>query len=279
MSQKLCLFIENALVLAMKKISLFALIGIAIIAASCSGFDKLLKSRDYPLMYKEGLKYYENGEHYRYTTIFEQLTPVYRGTAQADTIEFYLSQGYYHQGDYLLAAHYFDRFRQNYPRSPFLEQAEYMYAYCFYKSSPRPLLDQETSKKAISAFSEFITRYPNSSKKAEVNRILTDLRSKLVEKSYLSAKLYYDMRDYKAAITALKNSTYEFPDSEYREEILYMILESSYSLADNSVPEKRRERFQNTLDEYYNLLGEFPETRYKREAERIYANSIKVIEN
>jgi outer membrane protein assembly factor BamD len=58
-----------------------------------------------------------------------------------------------------------------------------------------------------------------------------------------------------------------------------MILESSYNLADNSVPEKRRERFQATLDEYYNLMGEFPETKYKREAERIYASSIKVVEN
>lgn len=276
---KIVFIYVNALFLIMKRVSLFVLIVIAILATSCSGFDKLLKSRDYPLMYKEGLKYYEEGDHYRYTTIFEQLSPVYKGTAQADTIEFYLSQGYFHQGDFLLAAHYFDRFRQNYPRSSFTEEAEYMYAYCFYKSSPRPLLDQEATKNAISALSEFITRYPNSSKKAEVNTILTELRSKLVEKSYLSAKLYYDMQDYKSAITALKNSAYEFPDSEYREDILYMILESSFNLADNSVPEKRRERFQATLDEYYNLMGEFPETKYKREAERIYASSIKVVEN
>ncbi len=263
----------------MKRISLFALLAIALIASACSNFDKLLKTRDYPLMYKEGLKYYENGEHYRYATIFEMLTPVYKGTAQADTIEFYLAKGYYHQGDFLLAAHYFDGFRQNYPRSAFREEAEYMYAYCFYKSSPRPRLDQEPTKQAIAAFSEFISLYPNTSKKPEVNKILNELRSKLVEKSFLNAKLYYDMEDYKSAITALKNSAYEFPNSQFREDLLYMILDSSYKLADNSVPEKRRERFQNTLDEYYNLIGEYPETKYKRDAERIYANTIKVVEN
>lgn len=263
----------------MRKINLFALVLLAFVIVSCSGFDKLLKSRDYPLMYKKGLEYYEAKDHYKYSTIFEQLTPIYKGTQQADTIEFYLANGYYHQGDYLLAAHYFDRFRRDYPRSQFIEQAEFMYAYCFYKSSPRPLLDQEPTQAAISAFSEFINRYPNSSKKAEVNVLLKDLRSKLVEKSFLSAKLYYDMRDFKAAITALKNSAIEFPDSHYREDMLYMILDASYNLADNSVPEKRRERFQNTLDEYYNLLGEYPETKFKRDAERIYANSIKVVEN
>jgi outer membrane protein assembly factor BamD len=197
---------------------------------------------------------------------------------QADTIEYYLAEGYYHQGDFLLSAHFFDKFRENYPRSTFIEQAEYMYAYCFYKSSPRPLLDQETTNNAISAFAEFITKYPNTSKKAEVNRIMHELRSKLVEKAYLSAKLYYDMADYKSAVTAHKNSLGKFPDSEYREEELYMILSASYNLAANSVIEKRRERFQNTLDEYYNLMSEFPETKYKREAEKIYANSINFVE-
>ena len=74
------------------------------------------------------------------------------------------------------------------------------------------------------------------------------------------------------------NSLGKFPDSEYREEQLYMILSASYNLAANSVIEKRRERFQNTLDEYYNLMSEYPETKYKREAEKIYASSITVVE-
>jgi outer membrane protein assembly factor BamD len=263
----------------MKKIELIFLFVILLLVVSCSSYDKLLKSRDYPLMYKKGLEYYDLKKHHRYTPLFEQLVPIYRGTQQADTIEFYLAKGYYNQGDYLLAAHYFDRFRQNYPRSIFTEESEYMYAYCFYKSSPRPLLDQETTNTALAAFSEFLVRYPRSERKAEVNRILVELKTKLVEKSFLSAKLYYDMKEYRAAITALKNSLRQFPDSQYREEQLYMIVQASYNLADNSVPEKRRERFQNTLDEYYTLMSEYPETKYKKEAERIYANSIRIIEN
>jgi outer membrane protein assembly factor BamD len=263
----------------MTRYQLVALFSIVIALASCSGFDKILKSNDYPFMYKKGLEYYAKKDHYRSTIIFEKLAPIYKGTQQADTIEFYLANGYYHQGDYLLSAHYFDRFRSNYPRSVFIEQAEFMYAYCYYKSSPRPLLDQETTLIAISAFSEFITRFPNTTRKAEVNRLLNDLKSKLIEKSHLSAKLYYDMEDYKAAITALKNSLNQFPDSKYREDQLFMVLQASFFWADNSVPEKQKERYQYTLDEYYNLLGEFPETKYKREAEKIYANCIGLVEN
>lgn len=263
----------------MKRFQLITLITLAVIIASCTGFDKLLKSRDYKLMYTKALEYYEKEDHYRYTTLFEQLVPIYKGTLQADTVEFFLAEGYYGQGDYLLASHYFDNFRQNYPRSQFTEQADFMYAYCYYKSSPRPLLDQETTQAAINSFNEFITKYPRSSKKAEVNEIMVELRDKLIEKSFLSAKLYFDMEDHRAAITALKNSLSQFPDSHYREDQMFMILQASYNLADNSVPEKRRERFQNTLDEYYNLLGEFPETKYKKEAEKIFADSKSVIDN
>lgn len=263
----------------MKRIKLITIVILVLVAASCSNIDKLLKTKDYPLMYKKGIEYYENKDHYKYTTLFEHISPVYKGTMQADTIDFYLSNGYFNQGDYLLAAHYFDQYRKNYPRSEFKEQAEFMYAYCFYKSSPRPLLDQQTTQKAISAFSEYITRYPNTTRKAEVNTILNELRNKLVEKSYISAKLYYDMNDYKSAITALKNSLIEFPSTEYREDMLFMVLQASYDLASNSVVEKQKERFQNTLDEYYNLMGEFPETKHKREVERIYAGTIKVTEN
>ena len=262
----------------MKNYQLVILSFLALLIVSCSGFEKLLKSKDYGLMYKKALEYYEKEDHYRYTTLLEQLVPIYKGTQQADTVEYYLAEGYFHQGDFLLSAHYFDKFRQNYPRSSFTEQAEFMYAFCYYKASPRPLLDQETTNTAIAAFAEFTAKYPNTTKKAEVNRIMHELRTKLVEKAYLSAKLYYDMEDYKSAITALKNSLGQFPDSEYREDQLYMILSASFSLAENSVPEKRRERFQNTLDEYYNLMSEYPETKYKREAERIYANSVNVVE-
>jgi outer membrane protein assembly factor BamD len=263
----------------MSRYQIFVLTIFALLIASCSGFDKIVKSKDYQLKYKTALDYYEKKNHYRYTTLFEQIVPIYKGTQQADTVEFYLAQGYYYQGDFLLANHYFDKFRRNYPRSVFTEEAEYMYAYCFYKSSPRPLLEQETTHQALAAFTEFSAKYPRSSRKAEVNALMVELRDKLIEKSYLSAKLYFDMKEYRAAITALKNSLSTFPESKYREEQLFLILQASYYLADNSVPNRRRERFQNTLDEYFNLIGEYPQSKYLKEAQRIQANTIKIIEN
>lgn len=252
---------------------------LAIFLASCSKFDKLLKSSDYNLKYKKAQEYYNKKDYYRSTLLFEQLVGVYKGTQRADSIEFFMAQGYFHQGDYLLAGHYFNNFRRNYPRSVFTEESEFMYAYCFYKSSPRPLLDQETTNSALNAFAEFAAKYPRTNRKQEVETIVAELKDKLTEKSYLSSKLYYNIGDYKAAIVSLRNSLSEFPNSKYREEQLYLLLHASYLLAENSVPNKRRERFQNTIDEYFTLIGEFPKTKYLKDAERIYSNAVKVIGN
>ena len=260
-----------------KSIIYILLVALAV-SFGCSGFEKVLKSKDYEFKYKKALEYYAKKDHYRYLTLFEQLSPIYKGTMRSDTIEYYLAQGNYHQGDYLLAGHYFDKFRKTFPRSAFTEDAEFMYAYCFYMSSPRAELDQENTQAAISAFAEFIARYPNSQRMGEVNKIMHELRDKLIEKSYLSSKLYYKIGDYKAAIVAIRNSVKEFPNTKYREEQFFLILTSSYLLDDNSVPEKRRERFQSAIDEYYTFISEYPNSKYVDEAKKMYDASMKVLQ-
>lgn len=252
---------------------------VGLLLVGCSGFEKVLKSKDYNFKYKKALEYYKKGDHYRYTTILEQLVPIYAGTQRADTVQFYFAMGNYKQGDYILAGHYFDTFRKTYPRSVFTEEAEYMYAYCFYESSPRPELDQDNTQAAIIAFSEFISKYPQTDKRADVGKILSDLKGKLVEKSYLSSKLYYNISEYKAAIVAIKNSVKEFPESKHREEQLFLVVKSAYLLADGSVPEKQKERFQSTIDEYYTFAGEFPQSEYMKEAKVMYEASMKFLGN
>ncbi len=264
----------------MKKINLpICLLLASLLFFSCSKFERVLKSKDYNFKYKKALEYYSKKDYYRSTTILEQLISIYNGTQRADTVQFYYAMGNYKQGDYILAGHYFDTFRKVYQRSVFTEEAEFMYAYCYYESSPRPDLDQENTNAAIVAFTEFISKYPKTEKREEVGKILNELKVKLVEKSYLSSKLYFNLSEYKAAIVAIKNSVKEFPESKYREEQLFLILKSAYLLADNSVPEKQKERFQSTVDEYYTFAGEYPNSEYMKDAKKMYEASMKFLGN
>jgi len=237
---------------------------------SCNSFDKLLKSPDFGLKYREAGKLYEKGRYEKAVMLYENVLPFYHSAPQEDTINIRIARGYYQMREYEMAQYYFNLFRQSFPRSVLLEEAYYMQGMCSYDLSLRPALDQTETNNAIEAFNLYLYRYPNGAFVASSRGKVAELEGRLTEKAFYGAKLYYTTEHYRAAVVALKNCIKAFPDSPYREEMLFLALRSSYLHAKNSVPEKQRERFQMTIDEYFNLMSEYPESRYKREAEKIY---------
>ena len=89
----------------------------------------------------------------------------------------------------------------------------------------------------------------------------------------MGAKTYFNLEDYKASLTALNSSLVDFPETQYREEILYMIVKSSYMLAVNSIESKQPERFQDSIDDYYSFIAEYPESKFSKDATRMYDNA------
>lgn len=244
-----------------------------LLLSGCGEYEKLLKSRDFQKKYTMAVTLYEEGEFVKAGTLFDQVSNIYRGTTKADTVKYYQAKSYYGQRDYTMAGHYFSELSTTYANSVYLEEADYMIAYCYYKQSPRPQLDQDNTYRAITAMQMFMAKYPVSERLNQCQEIIVEMSDKLVEKSFISAKLYYDLGYFKSAILALRNSLIEYPETRYREELMFMILKSSYLLADGSIPSKQRERFQATVDEYYSFIGEFPEGPHSREATRMYDNS------
>jgi outer membrane protein assembly factor BamD len=152
-----------------------------------------------------------------------------------------------------------------------------MAAMCDYYLSPRAELDQENTRNAIEGFTLFINRFPASPRIDEAKNYIKELRERLVEKSYLSAKLYYEMKQYRAAVVALNNSLKEFPETRYREEMMFLKLHSLFLYAEYSVRNKQAERYQATLDDYYSFMEEFPKSTYSREVGRIYQTTARML--
>ncbi|MFO7939295.1 MAG: outer membrane protein assembly factor BamD [Bacteroidales bacterium] len=261
----------------MKKLALL-LMASAFIFTGCQ-YEKLLKSRNYQLKYDKALEYYEEGDYTRADGLFEQLKPVMRPAAQGDTVHFYSAYANYYNRNYQLAGHYFEEFHEIYGNSSFAEEAEFMAAYCSYKLSPRPSLDQGYTKKAINDFTLYLSRHPQTERRTQVLTLINELKDKLVEKSYMGAELYYKLEDYKASIIALNNSLEQFPQTQYREEIIYMLVRSRFLYAENSVEDKQKERYQETIDEYITFVNEFPESEYLSEVKEYYNKANGVLQN
>ncbi|MEG1634589.1 MAG: outer membrane protein assembly factor BamD [Rikenellaceae bacterium] len=247
-----------------------------VLFTSCGGFDKMMKSRDYPAMYEAGLKYFAKKKDHKAIQIFSQIEQILDGTSKADTIKFYLAKANYRQGKYAESAELLDAFRKQYTRSVFAEEAEYLYAMSFYESSPNPDLDQTPTNRAIVAFHEYIGRYPDSPKADAVKEIITELKQRLYDKSYQIAETYYNIGAFNSAITSFKNTLKTYPEIPSREDIMYYIVKSNYLFARKSVEKKQRERYYNTIDAVYNFQTTYPESKYAAEVKRILNNSEKL---
>lgn len=245
--------------------------------SACNDYNKVLKSTDYEYKYKKAIEYYEGGEYVRSGALFQELINIFRGTSRADNIYFYYAKSMMGQKDYLMAEQYFRTLLKEYPTSQHVEESQFMVGYCSYLLSPKVRLDQQTTLNAIESLQLYVNLYPFSERVDEAHRLIDELRDKLVEKSFLSARLYYDFENYKAAVIALENALKEYPDSRYREELMYMLLKSKYLLAVNSIEEKKETRLSGALDEYFAFVDEFPESKYRKEADRYYETTAKLL--
>ena len=229
---------------------------------------KIIKSADPELMYSEGLKYYEREKWKQAGSLFDASLPYYVGNMQEDSISYFTARCKFKQRDYTNATVELDEFRRKFGRSIFIEDAEAMLAMCHYYLAPDATRDQTITSEAIIAFSEFIERYPNSTRVEAFSGLITELTERLKEKAYLNAYTYFKIQRYNSAIVAMRNALKTYPDTPYREKMLYLITVSNYQVAHNSIEEKKGERYLNVLDSYYSFINEFPESKYRKELER-----------
>ena len=231
----------------------------ALFLSSCGKYEKLLKSSDFQLKKEKALEYFEAGKYVKATELFTQILPRFRATDEAEELNWLNSRAHFELQDYMMAGTYFQNFATLYPYSRYAEEANFMIAYSDYKMSPRPDLDQEFTRKAIEGFELFKRRFPVSERFAEADALITEMEDRLVRKSYISAKLYYDMKQYRAAVVALNNSLTEYPDTRFREEMMFLKLNSQYLYAFNSIADRQKERYQTAYDEYLSYVEEFPD--------------------
>lgn len=252
----------------MKK-SLLLIVLFSMFLAGCSEYQKLLKSNDTTLKYKKAIVYYGEEQFVKASTLFEELMPIFRGTSKAETVSYYMAYCAYGMGDYITGGYYFRSFIKSFPDSSYAEECLYMSAYCYYMESPKPRLDQTSTQDAIDALQLYINRYPNSTRIEEGNKLIDELQDKLVYKSYLSARNYFDRGHYPSAIIALQNAINDYPGSSYREELMFMLLQSRFEFAILSVDEKQNERFNLAKEEYFAFVDEYPESKHKKLSERM----------
>lgn len=256
---------------------IMALAAVAALSSCKSQYEMLLNSNDSDAKYEAAFKYYNEGKYSKSAALFESLSVLTNGTERDDTVRYYWGLSNYKFKDYYTAETNFDKFIESFPRSPFTSEARYLRLDCLYRSTLRYELDQTPTYKAINAISEYILEFPANTHMQECRDMLVELNERLDKKAYESAKLYYKMEDYLASRVAFRNVLKDDADNVYREDILYYIAMSSYKYAQLSVQAKQKERYLTFVDDYYNFIGEIPDSHYRKELDSVYQKAQKAL--
>lgn len=267
--------------------NLFIAIFAALMFSGCAHeFNQVYKSQDYNYKYEYAKECFANGKYSQAAILLEELVTIQKGTDNAEECLYMLAMANFCDRDYESAAMAFKKYTKTYPKGIYAEMASYYIGESLYMSTPEPRLDQSQTVNSIASFQEYLDIYPEAKRKNAAQNRLFELQDKLVKKELYSAQLYYNLgtyfgnctsggSNYEACIITAQNAIKDYPYSSMREDFALLIMKSKYELAQQSVEEKKSERFRDAEDECYGFINEYPESKNKALAEKYIASCKK----
>lgn len=256
----------------MKKYIAVALL--ALLTVSCGEYNKVLKSNDPNVRLAYAKKAFEQKKYVQTYTVLEDIVDLFRGKEEAEDALYLMALAYYENKDYASSGLYFKNYYTRYPRGKYAELARFYCGYGYYLDSPDPQLDQSDTMKGIEELQSFLDYFPKSDKVNIAQNAIFELQDKLTLKELQNAQLYYNLgnylgNNYQSAIIVAQNAIKAYPYSRYKEDLEMLILKSKYQEADQSVDEKKADRFREVIDEYYSFINNYPDGPNRKEADNI----------
>lgn len=275
----------------MDKKIIIAMAGSLLMFTSCvNQFNQVYKSSDNDTKYEFAKECYAKGKFIKATTLLQELVTIQKGTGNAEECLYMLAMAEFKNKDYETAAEYFKKYYKSYPKGVYAEKASYFIGESLYQSTPEPRLDQTQTVNAIAAFQDYLDIFQDASLKKEAQERLFALQDKLVKKELYSAQLYYNLgtyfgnctnggSNYEACIITAQNALKDYPYTSLREDFAKLVMKSKFELAQQSVEEKKIERFRDAEDECYGFINEYPDSKDRTLAEKYIATCKKYVKD
>lgn len=250
----------------------FACALVFLLCSCASKHKKLLRSNDNEAKYEAAVKAYNQKDYYSANQLFENLIFYFRGKDKAEDVNLYYGKSLMGGKDYYSAGYQFENFVRWFPYSEHVEEALFLSAYCKYMESPDFYLDQTITKESMSAFQDYLNKYPESPRVNEANKYFDELRLKVIKKDYITAYNYYKVGQYQAAHVALTNFIAKYSDqTQYRQDAMYYIVLAGYHYAKESIESKQKQRWNAMILDYERYAALFENFTDKTKVEDLKA--------
>jgi outer membrane protein assembly factor BamD len=178
----------------------------------------------------------------------------YRPEAKLGVGDTYLGEGT--PEALVLALNEFQEYLAFYPTNPRADYAQYKVGMTHHRQMRSAGRDQTETRATITAFESFLTRYPNSTLRPDVETKLREARDRLGEHEFGVGRYYYTIRWYPAAIDRWRALLKQDPDYSGRDAVYFFLGESLIKMGNG--PE--------ALPYFERLVAEFEQSEHLKEA-------------
>ncbi len=246
--------------LSVVTLSLAALLGLG----ACSSTPEKDVTVDWSpnKLYAEAMDERSAGNYEKAVTYFEKLEGRAAGTLLAQQAQLEKAYAYYRDGSKAQAQVTLDRFIRLHPSSPALDYALYLKGivnfndnlgmFGFISRQDLSERDQKAAKDSFEAFSELVSRFPDSRYSPDARLRMTYIVNSLAQYEVHVARYYYTRGAYLAAINRAQIALSEFRDAPALEEALFIMVRSYDALG-----------MENLRDDTKRVLEKnFPQSEY-----------------
>jgi outer membrane protein assembly factor BamD len=229
---------------------LFSFISLSSLIAGC-GSNEATKQLSAEERYELGMKAFKDEDFLTAIEEFKVVSLQYQGSNVADSAQFYMAESRYLREEYILAAFEYDILLRTMPSSTLISRARFRRATCFYQLSPKSILDQNYSRKAIDEYQAFLEYHPTDTLVSLAEQRINELNTKLAGKDFENGITYMHMEYYKAATYYFDVVLDKYHDTQYAEPALLKKAEAltnrkKYAEAKEAV-EKFREKYPSSI--------------------------------
>ena len=147
--------------------------------------------------------------------IFEQIVKNGPYSKLGPAAQFRIGLTYEKEKDNIAAVHAYEKLLERYPKDPLAEDAQYQIGWAYKAEAQRAEYDQNNANQAISAFNDFLVRYPTSAKAEPAKEFRAELKQEQSKGLFLIARFYQKNKNYRAALIYYNEIIEQNPRSDW----------------------------------------------------------------
>lgn len=135
-------------------------------------------------------------------------------TSAAAEAQYKIGLCHYAREEYLEAAFEYRRVIEDYPASDWVDEASYGLAMCYYERSLPPAYDQTPSQLAIDSIDDFIARYPQDERVAQLQEYRGEMVETIAQHQLDIARFHERRREFESAYIYYELVVEQYPETE-----------------------------------------------------------------